>query len=112
VEFRINGYFLGDVIRLKEEPQIENKRDIRISIFSGKKIQRIDLIKNNKIFAQFLPNTLLVKKQITDDTEFNSQALVHSTKAEEFIFYYLRIFLENNEMAWISPIWITKDSSK
>lgn len=112
VEFRINGHFIGDVIRLKEEPQIQNIRDIRISIFSGKKVQRIDLVKNKKIFAQFFPNTLLVKQQITDDTEFNSQALVHSRKAEEFIFYYLRIFLEDNEMAWISPIWIIKDSSK
>ncbi|MGV9173643.1 MAG: DUF3604 domain-containing protein [Promethearchaeia archaeon] len=109
VEFWINGHFIGDIIDLEEKPRLKMKRDVLIKIFSGLKIKKVEIIKNNKVFASFEPQTYLFKQSFSDDTNFLQEAFEHSKKEQKFIFYYVRIHLAERQMAWVSPIWIVKN---
>ncbi|TFG05915.1 MAG: hypothetical protein EU539_08870 [Promethearchaeota archaeon] len=96
---------MGDIIDLSENPELLNNRKISMMIVSPIMIHRIELIRNNIILQKFMIKSHEANLKIQDNETFNLIALNNSQKNEKFIFYYLRIFLEDDNMAWSSPIW-------
>ena len=109
IEFFINDYFMGDIIKLNNSSNLEQQREIKFTIISPINIERIELIRNGITFLKKIVDTKTITHDLIDSDKFEKISLIHSiNKSESFVFYYLRIFLSNENMAWSSPIWIIK----
>ncbi len=106
IEFFIDGCFMGDIIELKEYPQLKFKRNIQFNITSPINIERIEIIRNNIVFKKISLNLYSCNLKLIDTNNFDEIALNHIIEKEKFVFYYLRLFLSDNNLAWASPIWI------
>ena len=71
-------------------------------------IERIEVVRNNEIVHSRDVNIEKFEEVWKDPIKFDLISLLHSNKREKFLFYYLRVFLETDNMAWTSPIWITE----
>ncbi len=111
IEFYLNEHFMGDIIELEENSNLLENRSIKFEILSPINIIRVEIIRNSLILQQIQINSKQVKQVINDSDTYEKVALFSSNRKEQFIFYYLRIFLENNNMAWCSPIWIVMKNS-
>jgi len=108
VEFHLNKHFMGEIIDLNEETELNEARILAIDIISPVMIERIELVRNNIVIKNIVVNSKNAEITHMDTDDFESIALEHSTKEEMFVYYYPRIFLADNNMAWSSPIWIIK----
>jgi len=107
IEFYIETFFMGDIIDLKKNPHLKVRRNIHFSIISLITIEKVELIRNNVVIKEYLPNLKQFDSNLIDLEDFNALALKHTVeKKERFLFYYLRVFLLKNNMAWSSPIWL------
>ena len=100
---------MGDIIDLKENMILLDKRSIKLRIISPLNIEKIELIRNNSIFKQKIINSEVIELEYQDNEKFDEIALTHINENEKFLFYYLRIFLKDENMAWSSPIWVIKE---
>ena len=105
IEFMMDKFFMGSIIDLKNSEELKNKRIINIRIISPIRILKLELIRNNMVFKQEAVNDKIYRKQFRDNDVFDKIAF-KTPQNEKFVFYYLRIFLENQNMAWSSPIWV------
>ncbi len=109
IEFSIDDYFMGDIINLKDNLKLVNERIIKFKVISPVDLQKIELIRNNSVFKEKIINSEKIEISYQDNENFGEVALSHIDTNEKFVFYYIRIFLKNNNMAWSSPIWIISD---
>ena len=108
VEFHLNKHFMGDIIDLKNEAELNEARIIAMEIISPITIERIELVRNDMVIKNVIINSKNAEITHMDTDNFENIALEHSTKEEMFVYYYARIFLSEKNMAWVSPIWIIK----
>ncbi|MHA1670687.1 MAG: DUF3604 domain-containing protein [Promethearchaeota archaeon] len=108
IKFFIEDYSMGDIINLENNKDIGKQRKVSFSLVSPVNIEKIELIRNNESLIIFTPNSETFDVEYVDDKLFNDIALDHFQNSEKFVFYYLRIFLKDNNMAWSSPIWFIK----
>ena len=106
VEFHLAQFFMGDIIDLETFSQLQSKREIIVKIISPIKIIKIELIRNNSIYKTFDVNSTRTEFNLIDDENFKDFSLTHTNNKEKFAFYYPRIILEDENMAWASPIWL------
>ncbi|MHA1294628.1 MAG: DUF3604 domain-containing protein, partial [Promethearchaeota archaeon] len=52
IKFYLNNYFMGEIIDLKFNPELNFKRKIKLQIYSPLKIIKIELIRNNSVFKK------------------------------------------------------------
>ena len=80
-----------------------------MNIVSPITIERIELVRNNNVIKK-IDDINSKNMEIThmDTDYFEDIALKHAQQDEDFVFYYARIFLSKNNMAWSSPIWLIK----
>jgi len=109
IEFFVNNYFMGDIIDIEKNPHLNSERIINLSLYSPIPIKKIEIIRNNSIIDFKTLNHEETTYEYIDSDLFNDVALKHIQKNEIFIFYYIRVFLSNNNMAWSSPIWLIKN---
>ena len=109
IEFFVNNYFMGDIIDIEKEAHLNSERIINLSLFSPIPIKKIEIIRNNSVIDFKTLNHEETTYEYIDSDLFNDVALKHIQKNEIFIFYYIRVFLSNNNMAWSSPIWLIKN---
>jgi hypothetical protein len=115
VKFWLDEFFMGDIIQLNgvEFRKLYNDRTLSIEIISPLIIKKVQIIRNNEIFADSEVNSNIFAFDYSDNENFDLISLIHEDpkKNEQFCFYYPRIFLANNQMAWASPIWLIKKNS-
>ena len=99
---------MGDIINLEKNAEMEEERSIKFSLVSPIDIEKIEIIRNNDPLISYTPESETFNAVHVDKELFNDIALDHSQEPEKFVFYYLRIHLQGNNMAWSSPIWIIK----
>ena len=109
IEIYLNNYMMGDIIDLNNNLGLLDSRFIKIKLISPIIIEKVELIRNNQIFKYEIVNSKLFDKEYQDTDFFDELTLSNINNREKFIFYYLRIYLEDNNMAWTSPIWITQN---
>jgi len=108
INFFLAQYSMGDIINVEKDVEIKEKRLIKFSLVSPVNIEKIELIRNNDPIISYTPESEIFNAELVDNEIFNDIALDHSQDTEKFVFYYLRIHLQGNNMAWSSPIWIIK----
>jgi len=106
IEFYLENYFMGDIIDLKENSQLKSKRNIKVKVISPIILKKLEIIRNNEIFISESVNSEKIERRYQDSECFRNIALTSQDKTEKFVFYYVRIFLTNENMAWSSPIWL------
>jgi hypothetical protein len=109
MEFFIDEYSMGDCIELEFNSKLRENREISIGLISPLTIERVEIVRNNEIAYREDVNSDKFEELWTDSIKFDHISLLHSNKQERFIFYYLRVILEAENMAWTSPIWITQN---
>jgi len=107
IEFYLNGFEMGDIININENKDLFQKRILNFKLISPLKIREIHIIRNNKIFKKLLPKETTIDHSLIDNQNFSEICFRSDITSENFIFYYLRIFLQGKNMAWSSPIWIS-----
>lgn len=105
IEFSIDNHFMGEVINITDSENIKTSRMIQIRVVSPIRILRLELIRNNIKFKEEKINRDNCELEYQDHDDFNKLA-IKSIQEGTSIFYYLRIFLDYDNMAWSSPIWI------
>ena len=109
IEFYLDSYFMGDIIELNKEKRLAKTRILNIGIISPINIIKLEIIRNNGVFHKILINRFTFVKRFEDNVPLKIIFLTHISQKERFIFYYLRFFLENDHMAWSSPIWVIQN---
>jgi len=115
LEFWLEKFFMGDIIELfeNENNNLYYKRKLSLKIYSPLLIRKIEIVRNNKIIADIIVESKNYNLNYIDTEDFNLISLNHTNpkKNENFCFYYPRIFLSNQHMAWGSPIWLVQKNS-
>ena len=91
VIFKMNDYFMGDIVKTKKKPKF------KFEVNGTDKIKAVEIIKNGNSIYKINPK----EKDYIGKFKDKSQLKDHN-------YYYLRILQENGHMAWSSPIWIKK----
>ena len=93
LDFRIDGYFMGDEAFSQSAPELEAR------IIGTDKLDCVDVIRNNQIWRTFSPDGKMFTFSYTDCS------LLPGNEA----YYYVRCVQKDNEMAWSSPIWVRRE---
>jgi hypothetical protein len=82
---------MGDIVNSSAGPQLA------VKVIGTAQIKQIDVIKNNKYIHKVEPGTREVSFEFSD-ADF--------TEGESY--YYIRVEQADGELAWSSPIWVTR----
>lgn len=93
VTFTVNNHNMGERLRLLPMEEI----NIDLNVKSPKNIIGVEVIKNNLAVHAFSCNDTIANLHWTD-TSISSAG-----------YYYLRVLLANNQMAFTSPIWFKRE---
>ena len=91
--------------------QGDGPRHIEARIFGTDPVQRIELIRNNRVIdsvtmkQDFKNDDLVFEYRFDDSTPLEEFYLTPDTK-QPFAFYYLRLRQGDGTMAWASPVWL------
>jgi len=94
LDFRVNGNIMGSEILVKSK-KVPQKIEIRV--IGTVQIERVEVLKNNKI---------IYKEEISEKEIIIN--FIDRTPLEKNNFYYVRVTQKDLEMAWSSPIWIRR----
>lgn len=97
IDFRINGYDMGEEIVLNRNAD----RNLYVSVRADKPIERISLVKNGRDYMHF-------NNPYGLDTEME-ELIVDYGAERDTDYYYLRALLADGRYAWTSPIWISTE---
>lgn len=112
VGFKIAGKGIGSETDTFEKPGLLYNRHITGYVIGTTLIQKVELIRNGKVFHTFEPKT--ERFDFTyDDTDLLDKIAIQPNKEKPpFAYYYLRAIQEDHHVAWSSPIWIDLQTSK
>jgi hypothetical protein len=91
IDFRINGYLMGEEVEVKAETEIE----ISFEVTGTARLKNISVIKNN---------CMIFKKKNTD--VHYEKRLINLIESD-FNYFYLKILQVDGNEAWSSPIWVS-----
>ncbi len=94
LDFRINGHPMGSDLNITGSGKV----NISIEAAGTNKFERIEILKNSHVFYSCCPNGKMVTSLQCTDENLNAGTS----------YYYIRITQLDNEMAWSSPIWVTR----
>jgi hypothetical protein len=92
VDVRSGNHVMGDELKTAEAPALE------IHVIGTGKLAKIDVLRDSDVVATLRPNGEEHKGAWTDPAP---RAGTH--------YYYVRVLQENGEIAWASPLWITRE---
>jgi hypothetical protein len=107
-DFSVSGHPMGSEVSLSEHPGLAGERRIEVSVHGTAKIKTIEIVRNNA-------DVHTVRPEGTDcefawkDTEPLGEVNLPPAKytAVPFTFYYVRVTQEDDQIAWLSPVWIS-----
>lgn len=109
--FSIAGASMGAELNTKVKPGLSFNRHITGFVAGSVPIKEILFIRNGKPFHTIHPKQSHHEFAI-DDTELLSKIVLTSPDDRPpFVYYYMRVLLENGHIAWSSPIWIDQSES-
>lgn len=92
IDFRVNNRLMGEEITVSE-----GKVQIVVDVKAQNDLKWITIIKDNQVWYEYGGEGYLSRVSVADD---DVQPGTH--------WYYARIEFEGPEMAWTSPVWVTR----
>lgn len=93
LDFRVNGHLMGEEITVGADDPIR----ISIDIAGRDDIRWITVVRNNEDWYQYGGEGYTAKVSVEDEAPISGTS-----------WYYVRVEFEGPEMAWSSPIWVTR----
>ncbi|MBN1420267.1 MAG: hypothetical protein JXP34_15920, partial [Planctomycetes bacterium] len=90
-EMRMGGHWMGEEFEAREVPPLE------VRVAGTTEIARIDVIRDNRVVFAHVPG---------EPAREVSFAYRDAGAAPGTHYYYARVIQKDNNMAWISPIWV------
>jgi hypothetical protein len=91
VDLRSGDHIQGDELTTTKNPTLD------FTVIGTSKIAKIDVLKDSEVAATLTPNAKEFKAQWSDP---KADGKTH--------YYYIRVLQTDGEIAWGSPLWITK----
>jgi hypothetical protein len=98
IDFRLNGRIMGEEILVTEPSWVEPRPTLDIRVEALEPLRSVTVVRNNRDIQGWSPGTTSATYTWTDTTSLGGGA-----------WYYIRVEQENDEAAWSSPIWITRE---
>ncbi len=95
VNFKVNGHFMGEEIRVDSPPEI------RADVHGTAGIEKIEVIRNGEIIHTH-----------AGDSWTESFSYVDEEIAEKTNYYYIKVTQEDGNMAWASPVFVEYDKGR
>lgn len=112
VGFEIAGRSIGSEIDTHEKPGLFYNRHITGYVIGTAPIEKVEIIRNGKVFHTFHPKTEQFNFE-HDDMELLDKVTIQPNKDKPaFAYYYLRAVQEDGQIAWGSPIWVDLQTAK
>lgn len=107
LNFNIANKPMGSELTTETKPGLEFVRFISGFVVGTKKIKEVRIMRNDKIFKTFTPDTEIFEFSFEDTDKLQDVVI-----KEQFVFYYLKAIQEDGHIAWGSPIWIDISKNK
>ncbi|MEW6359510.1 MAG: DUF3604 domain-containing protein [Planctomycetota bacterium] len=104
--FVLNGQPMGSDIPFRSLEG--NTRKIEVSVAGSDAIRRVDVIRNNQEVFTHSGDQAVQRVEFEDADPIGPLFLTGVHSPGPFLFYYIRVTQVDGEMAWSSPIWISK----
>ena len=91
LDVRAGEHIQGDIFTVSERPRLEAR------VEGTAAVEKVEIIKNNKYVYSSRPNKASVKLTFEDADSRPGEA-----------YYYVRVQQADGQMAWSSPMWITR----
>ena len=107
LSYELNGHPMGSELAVAENPELADRRHLRIEFHGTAPAERVEVIRNGEVIHAYSPGTLDCELKWEDLTPLQA-ALLPPAKfsARPFCYYYVRAVQTDGEVAWASPIWI------
>jgi hypothetical protein len=92
MDFQIGTAIMGDIVKSAGPPKLA------VRIEGTAPIKTIDVIKNNTYIHQLKPNQQIAKFEYVDNASAPGES-----------YYYVRVEQTDGQLAWSSPIWVTRN---
>lgn len=93
MQVRIGDHLLGEEITVSDTPTIE------AAIHAPAEIVRLDIVRDARFIYTSEPKTTEVRLKFTD----------FDLKPGQSAYYYVRALIGSEDVAWSSPIWVTRE---
>jgi len=93
VDFRIDGAMMGEVVAARADRPVE----VSYRVGGTDRLAEVHVVKDGEVLRRRLCSEEVASEVFED----------HDPAAAES-YYYLRVFQEDGEMAWSSPIWVVR----
>jgi hypothetical protein len=91
VDFRMGDRMMGDELRASSPPPLQ------VKVIGTDKIRRVEVIRNGQALYTATPDREQAEFQYRDAKPPAGEA-----------YYYIRVIQSDGNMAWSSPIWVTR----
>jgi len=103
LDFSVNGYPMGTELSGSEHLET---RSIATRVSGTVPIESIDVVRNGIDAYTHIGKGADEELDWVDTDKFDDVCIVPEN-GQPFIYYYIRVTQENDELAWSSPIWIS-----
>ncbi|MDK2970612.1 MAG: hypothetical protein PWP23_367 [Candidatus Sumerlaeota bacterium] len=93
LDFRVNGHLMGEEITLAPG---ENVR-VSVNVTGDVELKTLEIVRNNEIWHTYGGEGWQSRYSVVDDEVPAGTS-----------WYYLRVEFESGDMAWSSPVWVTR----
>ncbi|MBP6964529.1 MAG: DUF3604 domain-containing protein [Armatimonadetes bacterium] len=108
-DFSVSGHPMGSEVSLSEHPGLADERRIKVSVHGTSKIKTIEIVRNNADVHTVRPDGPDAEFEWLDSEPLGGINLPPAEySAAPFTFYYIRVTQEDNQIAWLSPVWISQ----
>lgn len=105
VGFHVAGHPMGSELSTATKPGLLVNRHISGFVAGCAPITKVEIVRNGEVIKTFNPPNYHFDF-FHDDMDSFSNITLEVKGAPPFVFYYLRVYQEDEHMAWSSPIWI------
>jgi hypothetical protein len=106
VFFSIAGQPMGRELNTSDKPGLAYNRHIKVKISATSKIKEIIVFRNIEKYHVLTDLEDSHEFTLDDSEPISSVTIASSDERPDFLFYYLRITEEDDNVAFITPIWI------
>lgn len=104
--FFIAGAPIGSELTTKNKPGLAYNRHITGFVCGTAKIKEVQIIRNGELFHSFHPAASEFDFAHDDGVELSKIVLNSPGERPPFVYYYLKVIQEDEQMAFSSPIWV------
>lgn len=109
MDFSVSDLELGQERRITADDALMSRRDLFLEVHAPAPIERVQIIRNGKVFFERNPGRADWRTEIVDEDDLVGISPVRELTGEPSTYYYLRVELKNGHVGWASPVFLLLD---